>query len=87
MTSESRPSVPRQRIDQTRSLLEPHPSRLPVDHPQRSQILAAHEAAVAAGKNGYQDPVTGRFAVCATYLAERGWCCDAGCRHCPYLAG
>jgi hypothetical protein len=22
----------------------------------------------------------------ARYLADRGSCCDQGCRHCPYLA-
>lgn len=77
----------RQRQDPNRTLSQPHPSRLPVDHPLRAQILAAHDDAMAAGRTGYPDPATGRFVICAGYLAERGWCCDLGCRHCPYVTG
>src|SRR4051812_10343742 len=35
---------------------EPHPSRLPLDHPRRSEILARHRAAVEAGEPGYLAP-------------------------------
>jgi hypothetical protein len=65
---------------------EPHPSRLPPDHPGRGPILAAHRAAVDAGEPGYLDPATGLFVLTASYLAERGRCCDTGCRHCPFVA-
>lgn len=65
---------------------EPHPSRLPADHPHRPEILRRHAAAVAAGEPGYTDPVTGLFVLTSAYLAARGSCCDSGCRHCPYLA-
>ena len=68
-----------------RPLDEPHPDRLPAGHPQRGPILAAHAAALAAGEPGYLDPVTGLFVMTAGYLAERGTCCDSGCRHCPYV--
>ena len=68
-----------------RPLVEPHPDRLPVDHRHRAQILAAHSTAMAAGAPGYPDPVTGLFVMTAAYLAERGTCCDSGCRHCPYV--
>lgn len=68
-----------------RGLDEPHPSRLAPDHPLRSQILAAHRAAIEAGEPGYLDPATGLFVLTAAELAARGTCCDSGCRHCPYL--
>jgi hypothetical protein len=69
-----------------RPLDEPHPSRLPPDHPGRDAVLAAHRAALAAGEGGYLDPATGLFVMTAGFLAERGTCCDTGCRHCPYVA-
>jgi hypothetical protein len=65
--------------------LEPHPSRLPLDHPRRSEILARHRAAVHADEPGYLDPDTGLFVFTAAYHLARGTCCDSGCRHCPYL--
>jgi Family of unknown function (DUF5522) len=68
-----------------RALDEPHPSRLPLGAPGREAILAAHRAALAAGEGGYLDPVTGLFVMAAGHLAERGTCCDTGCRHCPYV--
>ena len=75
---------PRQLAD--RPLTQPHQARLSPEHPRRDEILAAHAAAMAAGEPMYVDPVTGYSAFTAAYLAERGWCCDKGCRHCPYLA-
>lgn len=68
-----------------RPLTEPHPDRLPLDRPDRAAILAAHAAALAAGEPGYLDPATGLFVQTAQSLAERGTCCDQGCRHCPYV--
>ena len=68
-----------------RPLTEPHPSRLAVDAPGRDEIVAAHAAAMAAGEPGYDDPVTGLFVFTAAYLDERGYCCEQGCRHCPYV--
>jgi hypothetical protein len=68
-----------------RSLFEPHPDRLAVDHPDRGRILAAHRAAVEAGEPGYADPATGLFVITAAEHVQRGTCCDSGCRHCPYL--
>jgi hypothetical protein len=69
-----------------RSLSEPSVSRLPADHPRREEILAAHAAALAAGAAGYTDPESGLFVLTAAFLADRGWCCGRGCRHCPYIA-
>jgi hypothetical protein len=33
----------------------------------------------------YVDPHTGLHVLTAGYLAERGFCCGNGCRHCPYV--
>jgi hypothetical protein len=46
--------------------------------------LAAHDAAVARGDDGYLDPHSGLFVLTAAYLRARGYCCGNGCRHCPY---
>lgn len=72
-------------MDPERSWDEPHPSRLPLDHPARAVILAAHRGAIEAGEPGYLDPVTGLFVLTAAELAARGTCCERGCRHCPYV--
>jgi len=49
-------------------------------------IIDAHDRAVARGDAGYDDPSTGLFVMTANSLAQRGHCCDQGCRHCPYPA-
>lgn len=67
-----------------RSLLEPHPSRLPLDTPRRAEILAAHAAAMEVGEPGYLDPATGLFVITAAEHVRRGHCCANDCRHCPY---
>jgi hypothetical protein len=69
----------------SRPLRCPHPHRLAADHPQRAEILAAHDAALDNGQAGYLDPQTGLFVLTAGFLAARGNCCARGCRHCPYL--
>lgn len=69
-----------------RPLTEPHPDRLSPDHPLHDEILRRHTEALDAGVAGYTDPASGLFVLTAGYLAERGTCCDKGCRHCPYLA-
>ncbi len=69
-----------------RPLTEPHPSRLPLDHPDRPRILAAHAEALTGDEPGYLDPTSGLFVLTAAYLAERGTCCETGCRHCPYVS-
>ena len=69
-----------------RPLTQPHPTRLNPDNPRYDEIVAAHTAALRLGDAGYLDPATGLFVLTASYLADRGTCCDKGCRHCPYLA-
>jgi hypothetical protein len=68
-----------------RPLTEPHPQRLAPDHPRRAEILSRHRSALQAGQAGYADPDTGLFVLTAGFLADRGTCCERGCRHCPYL--
>jgi Family of unknown function (DUF5522) len=68
-----------------RPLTEPHPARLPPDHPRRDEILTIHAAALAADDAGYLDPDSGLFVLTAGFLAARGTCCGRGCRHCPYV--
>jgi len=35
------------------------------------------------GRDFYFDP-SGLMVLTAEYLARRGYCCESGCRHCPY---
>ena len=44
----------------------------------------AHDVAERRKQPGYMDPHTGLLVLTATYLLDRGRCCGAGCRHCPY---
>jgi 5,10-methenyltetrahydrofolate synthetase len=67
------------------ALRRPDLSRLDPGHPDRDEILRRHDRAVAAGDAMYADPATGLMVMTAATLAERGWCCDQGCRHCPYV--
>ncbi|MEY2588470.1 MAG: hypothetical protein QOJ67_454 [Acidimicrobiaceae bacterium] len=48
------------------------------------EVVAAHDAAVAAGHDSYADPATGYDVFTSASLLARGTCCDSGCRHCPY---
>jgi len=68
-----------------RPLTVPALSRLPRSHPDRTAVLAAHAQALAAGQLGYLDPATELFVLTAGFLADRGFCCGRGCRHCPYV--
>jgi hypothetical protein len=65
--------------------LRPHPARLDPAHPRYEETLAAHEEAVRRGRPRYRDPITGLWVMTARTLWERGFCCELGCRHCPYL--
>ena len=62
----------------------PAPDRLTGDHPTFTEIMAAHDKSLEDGLVGYTDPVSGYFAFNAKGLADRGYCCHRGCRHCPY---
>lgn len=47
--------------------------------------MAAHDAAVSAGRQSYLDPTTRLTVFTARFLADRNYCCGSGCRHCPYV--
>ncbi len=63
---------------------EPHPRRLSEHHPHRDAILGRHDEAQERRLPTYTDPVSGLSVFTADFLASRGYCCDSGCRHCPY---
>jgi hypothetical protein len=65
----------------------PHPSRLDPARPGVAEIRRRHDAATAAGLSTYRDPATGYTVMTAAYLADRGYCCSSGCRHCPWEGG
>jgi hypothetical protein len=65
-------------------LEQPHSQRLSRQHPRFAEIMTRHSQAVAAGEPCYDDPATGLSVFTAAFLAERGYCCDSGCRHCPF---
>ncbi|MBM3827239.1 MAG: hypothetical protein FJW09_01200 [Actinobacteria bacterium] len=46
--------------------------------------MRRHEAAVRGRRPTYRDPVSGYTVFTARFLADRGYCCRSGCRHCPY---
>jgi hypothetical protein len=68
-----------------RPLSEPHPDRLSPGRADYAEILAAHAEALRTGASTYVDPASGLTVLTAGYLARRAYCCDSGCRHCPYL--
>jgi Family of unknown function (DUF5522) len=69
-----------------RPLSQPHGDRLPADHPGYAQILQAHDEALRSGADTYVDPRSELVVLTAGYLASRGFCCESGCRHCPFLS-
>jgi hypothetical protein len=62
----------------------PNPIGVPRPPGRDAAVTAAHDAAVASGRDGYLDPETGSFVFTAAALAAKGACCGSGCRHCPY---
>lgn len=62
----------------------PHPSRLDPTRSDHDEVIAAHDQATAVGLSTYRDPATGYSVMTAAYLADRGYCCSSGCRHCPW---
>jgi Family of unknown function (DUF5522) len=78
-------AAPTPQLVADRHLAEPHPDRLSPDDPASPEIITAHAEALLAGSDTYVDPRSGLTVLTAGYLARRGYCCDSGCRHCPYL--
>lgn len=44
----------------------------------------AHAVACEQKLKIYIDPVNGAEVFTQFYLLDRGFCCNQGCRHCPY---
>jgi hypothetical protein len=77
--------------DKTRGALPvelqtPHPARCSAARPDYAEILRRHTEAMTQGRSQYFDPATGYLVFTAQYLWDRGFCCETGCRHCPYVA-
>ena len=52
-----------------------------------NKVEILHQANECKRKqNGYSDPETGFFVLTEYYLEQKGHCCGAVCRHCPYDA-
>jgi hypothetical protein len=66
-------------------LERPHATRLAVTHPRFDEIVDCHRVAQSSGSPTYRDPATGFSVFTAAFLADRGYCCSSGCRHCPYV--
>jgi len=62
------------------------PCRLSPVHPHFDEIMLRHRDAMADALPTYRDPVSGFAVFTAAFLADRGDCCDSGCRHCPFVA-
>lgn len=65
--------------------LIPHPDRCFRANPHYDEILRRHAEALAKAEPTYVDPATGYLVFTARFLWQRGYCCETGCRHCPYL--
>jgi hypothetical protein len=75
---------PFRELDTGRSFDEPRTDRLDPHHPHFAAIIAAHRIAMVNGDGTYLDPATGFIVITAQAHADRGFCCENGCRHCPY---
>lgn len=60
----------------------PLPQRMPRGDVE--EVRRRHEEATECGRVAYLDPRTGLRVFTADFLATRGYCCEGGCRHCPY---
>ncbi len=65
-------------------LTTPRPDRFTPADSNYEACLSAHAAAQLRGDMGYLDPTSGLFVMTAALHADRGFCCERGCRHCPY---
>ena len=51
------------------------------------EVMTRHARAIALRRPTYRDPTSGYTVFTARFLADRGYCCASGCRHCPYEDG
>ncbi|MBT5867083.1 MAG: hypothetical protein HOH42_16125 [Ilumatobacter sp.] len=81
MCSDSTGTTPQRRENWRR---HPDPRRLAPAHPNATEIIARHDAALDCGVPTYVDPISGFSVFTSDFLASRNFCCSSGCRHCPY---
>lgn len=62
----------------------PLPRRLARDSAHFAEVMRRHAEAIAHRRQTYRDPSSGYTVFTARFLADRGYCCASGCRHCPY---
>ena len=55
--------------------------------PHYDVIVERHTEALRDGLPNYADPLSGFRVFTAGFLARRGYCCESGCRHCPFVSG
>ena len=54
------------------------------DEAQARATWEATPRALVEGTDYTLDPETGGMVFTSAYLLKRGFCCDYGCRNCPY---
>lgn len=59
-------------------------ARLSKSHPHYEEIMKLHKEAIINKNDIYIDPETEYAVLTAEFLLNRGYCCETGCRHCPY---
>lgn len=47
-------------------------------------VARLHRDAVARGDRSYRDPRSGLMVMTSLAHLDRGYCCESGCRHCPF---
>ncbi len=61
-------------------------SKVSESKPHYREIMIRHKEAIINKQDIYIDPETGNTVLTAEFLLSRGYCCESGCRHCPYYA-
>jgi hypothetical protein len=49
-----------------------------------AHVQELHDQAVAQGCATYIDPASGYHVFTELHHQKRGYCCESGCRHCPF---
>lgn len=49
-----------------------------------NNFIQIHKKACEEEENYYIDPETNLRVLTSYFLSKRGFCCGAGCKHCPY---
>jgi hypothetical protein len=65
-------------------LTRPLRHHLPPTTPAYDELMKRHADAIAWRLTHYRDPTTNLAVFTAKFLADRDYCCDRRCRHCPY---